>query len=90
MNVTCEQLFSPEALQSLQAEENGYRRGACQALALAARLVRAGATADDVDELTYLSLRWRCGDEPHPAFLDDLVQAWREKRTSKRKGTRHE
>jgi len=70
-------LFSPHSLEISQAGESGYRRGASQALSLAGDLVRGGATADDLDQLTDLSMDWRYDREPHLAYLDELVQAWR-------------
>ena len=57
--------------------EGAYRRGVSQALSLAGGLVRAGATADDLDRLTDLSMDFRYDHKPHPAYLDDLQTAWR-------------
>jgi len=61
-----------------RAVEGAYRRGVAQTLSLAGDLVRDGATADDLDELTNLSMRWRHDRKPNQTYLDDLVQAWRQ------------
>jgi len=70
-------LFSPESLDEMEREEGSYRRGVSQALSLAGDLVRGGATADDLDELTDLSMDWRSDQEAHLGYLDELVRAWR-------------
>jgi len=72
------ELFSPAAMQAAAAGESGYRRGVSQALSLAGDLVRGGATADDLGQLTDLSMDWRYDREAHLAYLDELVQAWRQ------------
>ncbi len=61
----------------LGASESGYRRGVAQALSLAGDLVRNGGTADDLDQLTDLSMDWRHDRKPHLAYLDELMSAWR-------------
>ncbi len=81
-----QEFFTPAALKAMEMEEQGYRRGACQGLALAARLVRAGVRADGLDELTNLSLCWRYDDESHPAYLDELTQTWRAEKRNRTGG----
>lgn len=61
----------------LAASESGYRWGVAQALSLAGDLIRNGGTADDLDQLTDLSMDWRHDRKSHPAYLDQLVTAWR-------------
>ena len=73
-----EQMMDPKRLEEAHYEEQAYRRGVSQALSLTGDLVRGGATADDLDQLTDLSMDWRYDRESHLAYLDELVQAWRQ------------
>ncbi len=67
----------PQECVTCTASESGYRRSVTQGLSLASDLVRAGGTAGDLNELADLAAEWRCGGEPHPVYLDELLSAWR-------------
>ena len=49
-----------------------YRRGVSQALSIACDMVRAGATADDLDIMTGISMEMRYDGKQHLAYLDEL------------------
>jgi len=52
--------------------ESAYRRGVAQALSLAGDLVRDGATADDIDRLSDLSMDMRYDGLCHGTYIEDL------------------
>lgn len=58
--------------------ESGYRRGIAHAFNLAGDMVRAGATADDLDILTDLAMDWRLGARPTVHVPEDLITLWRQ------------
>lgn len=64
-------------VESSQASEQSYRRGVNQALAMAAILVRAGCTAEDLGWLCEESFQMRCDHQAHPAYLDELLKRFR-------------
>lgn len=56
--------------------ECSFRRGVTHALNLAGDLVRAGATADDLDILTDIAMDWRNHARPDVHVPEDLVRLW--------------
>lgn len=64
-------------LEAAAENETAFRRGVAHAFNLAGDLVRAGATADDLDTLTDLAMDWRYGARPNVGTPEDLVAEWR-------------
>lgn len=69
-------LTGPELPLSLESdyEEQAYRRGINHAICIASDLVRAGATADELDILCDLAMDWRCGALPKVECPEQLVK----------------
>ena len=75
--LTCLADVEPPKPGQRNPSESGYRRGVSQGLSKAGDMVRAGATADDLDLMTDLSMEMRHDGEQHPAYLDELARRFR-------------
>lgn len=68
-------LAEPEQMRPRSLRERSYRRGVSQAMTLAAAIVRSGGTVTNLDELAARATAWRYDGQPHPVFLDALVES---------------
>lgn len=68
------------ATDNMQASERSYRRGVNQALFMAANLVQAGCTHEDLGWLCEESFQMRCDHQAHPAYIDELLSRFRRRK----------
>lgn len=63
--------------------ESSYRRGVSQALKLAADLVQKGCSCNDLNWLCNESLQMRYERKAYPAYLDELMSRYHNRKRKK-------
>jgi len=83
MPTMIDELLSPEYQEKRRATECGYRRGFTHGIE-AVRIIaesQGAAPLQVIETLSEIALRMRFAHQAHPAFLDDLLAAYRERKS---------